>query len=366
MRIRYSQWTEHSQTAEQHLQQLLRLFTFLLLQTNADAEEALELLQELNRRYGTMGEMTMDEFIEFLRAQGYVEERTQGRLEPTAKALQRLRTEALQEIFRTLRKSDLGFHETVHSGEGIEWLPETRPYSFGDQPSNIDPTETLTNALLRSSDLSSFQLQQDDIRVHETEHLTSCATVLLIDVSHSMILYGEDRITPAKQVALALAELIRTRYPKDTLEVVIFGDEARRISVADIPYITVGPFHTNTRDGLRLARMLLRRCRDANKQIFMLTDGKPSAIFDDNGRLYKNAFGLDPRIVNKTLQEAVACRRDGIVISTFMLARDPYLVNFVDELTRANRGRAFYCGLRHLGETVLVDYILNRRKTFRM
>lgn len=366
MRIRYSQWTPQSQTAEQELQNLLRMFSFLLLQTNGDAEEALEILQELQERYGAQSSITMDEFIEFLRAQGYLEENAQGQLHPTAKAIQLLRMQALQEIFRSLRKSDLGSHETVHSGDGIEWLPETRPYTFGDQLSTIDPTETLTNALLRSDDLANFQLQQEDIRVHETEHLTSCATVLLIDVSHSMILYGEDRITPAKQVALALVELIRTRYPKDTLEVVIFGDEARRVSVADIPFITVGPFHTNTRDGLRLARMLLRRCRDANKQIFMLTDGKPSAIFEDDGRLYKNAFGLDPRIVNKTLQEARACRRDGIVISTFMLARDPYLVNFVEELTRVNRGRAFYCGLRRLGETVLVDYILNRRKTFRM
>ncbi|MDW7996368.1 MAG: hypothetical protein RMJ46_01645 [Bacteroidota bacterium] len=231
MRIRYSQWTERSTTAEQELRQLLRLFSLLLLQANANAEEALEALQELNQRYGAMGQITMDEFVDFLKTQGYIEEDAQGRVEATAKALQRLRTEALQEIFRTLRKSDIGSHETVHSGEGIEWLPETRPYTFGDQLGNIDPTETLTNALLRSSDLINFQLQQDDIRVHETEHLTSCATVLLIDVSHSMILYGEDRITPAKQVALALAELIRTRYPKDTLEVVIFGDEARRLDI---------------------------------------------------------------------------------------------------------------------------------------
>jgi len=366
MRIRYSQWTEQSQTAEQQLQHLLRLFSFLLLQANADAEEALEQLRELWQQHAGSGTLTMDQFIEFLRTHGYVQQDSHGHLEPTAKALQFLRMQALQEIFRTLRKSDLGTHETVHSGEGIEWLPETRPYTFGDQLSLIDPTETLTNALLRTTDPSDLQLHYEDLRVHETEHLTSCATVLLLDVSHSMILYGEDRITPAKQVALALAELIRTRYPKDILEVVIFGDEARRISIADIPFVTVGPFHTNTRDGLRLARTLLRQCRNANKQIFMLTDGKPSAIFDEAGRLYKNAFGLDPRIVAKTLDEAVACRRDGIVITTFMLARDPYLVNFVEELTRANRGRAFYCGLRRLGETVLVDYILNRRKTFPM
>ncbi len=366
MRIRYSRWTEHAETAEHHLRRLLRSFAFLLLQTNGDAEEALELLRITWQNSPAATTLTMDQFIDFVRAQGYLQQNAQGQLEPTAKALQLLRMQALEEIFRSLRKSDLGLHETVHSGQGVEWLPETRPYSFGDQPSLIDATETLTNALLRTPDIATFQLHYDDVRVHETEHLTSCATVVLLDVSHSMVLYGEDRMTPAKLVALALAELIRTRYPKDTLEVVIFGDEARRISVADIPFVTAGPFHTNTRDGLRLARAILRRCQDANKQIFMLTDGKPSAIFDEAGRLYKNAFGLDPRIVAKTLDEAVACRRDGIVISTFMLARDPYLVNFVEELTRVNRGRAFYCGLRRLGETVFVDYILNRRKTFRM
>jgi uncharacterized protein with von Willebrand factor type A (vWA) domain len=186
----------------------------------------------------------------------------------------------------------------------------------------------------------------------------------MLDISHSMILYGEDRITPAKQVALALSELIRQKFPKDYLALVVFGDDAKLVSLAELPFLNVGPFHTNTRAGLQLARNLLRRKKIANKQIFMVTDGKPSAIFDDHGRLYKNSFGLDPRIVNKTLDEAVACRREKVTISTFMVARDPYLINFIEELTKANQGRAYYSKLDNLGEYVFVDYIRNRRKKF--
>ena len=197
------------------------------------------------------------------------------------------------------------------------------------------------------------------------EHQTTCATVLMIDISHSMILYGEDRITPAKQVALALSELIMTRFPKDYIALITFGDDAQLVSINELPFLTVGPYHTNTRAGLQLARDLLRRRGgNVNKQIFMVTDGKPSAIFEPSGRLYKNSFGLDPKIVNKTLDEAVACRRERIPITTFMVARDPYLVNFVEELTKANHGWAYYSSLNNLGGFVFVDYIRNRRKKF--
>ncbi|HLP17164.1 MAG TPA: VWA domain-containing protein, partial [Bacteroidota bacterium] len=198
----------------------------------------------------------------------------------------------------------------------------------------------------------------------ETENLSSCATVLMIDISHSMILYGEDRITPAKQVGLALAQLIMSKYSKDYLALVTFGDEARLVSLNELPFLNVGPFHTNTRAGLQMARQLLRRCGKANKQIFMITDGKPSAINEPNGQLYKNSFGLDPKIVNKTLDEAVACRRDKITISTFMIARDAYLINFIEELTKANKGRAYYSSLSNLGQFIFVDYIRNRKKFF--
>jgi Ca-activated chloride channel homolog len=188
--------------------------------------------------------------------------------------------------------------------------------------------------------------------------------VLMLDISHSMILYGEDRITPAKQVGLALSELIMTKFPRDYIALVVFGDDAKLVSINELPFLNVGPYHTNTRAGLQLARNLLRRCGNVNKQIFMITDGKPSAMFDDAGRLYKNSFGLDPKIVNKTLDEAVACRREKITISTFMVARDPYLINFVEELTKANHGRAYYSSLNNLGQFIFVDYIRNRRKRF--
>ena len=246
---------------------------------------------------------------------------------------------------------------------GVERMSETKKWTPGNTPTNIDLTTTLTNAFIRGG-IEDFTLKEEDLEVYETEHITSCATVLMLDISHSMILYGEDRITPAKQVALALSELIMQKYPKDFLALVVFGDDAKLVSIAELPFLSVGPFHTNTRAGLQLARNLLRRCRTVNKQIFMITDGKPSAIYDESGRLYKNSFGLDPRIVNKTLDEAVACRREQITISTFMVARDPYLINFVDELTKANKGRAYYSRLQNLGEFIFVDYIRNRRKRF--
>jgi uncharacterized protein with von Willebrand factor type A (vWA) domain len=228
-------------------------------------------------------------------------------------------------------------------------------------PTNIDLTSTMTNAFKRDG-IDNFSLKEEDLEVYETENLSSCATVVMIDISHSMILYGEDRITPAKQVALALAELIRTKFPKDYLACITFGDDAQLISLAEIPFLEVGPFHTNTRAGLQMARSLLRKCGNVNKQIFMITDGKPSAMFDDAGRLYKNAFGLDPKIVNKTIDEAVQCRREKITISTFMIARDPYLINFIEELTHANKGRAYFSALGNLGQFIFVDYIKNRRK----
>ncbi len=365
MKFVYSRWRPDSETEEQKMQRLLDLFSYVLLQVNANADEAIEILRQLEERYGILSDMTMDDYIQMLKAQGMIQEGEDSKLKASSKSLKKLRTDALNEIFRHLKKSDFGGHETPFNGSGVERLADTRDYVFGDQASNIDVTQTMRNALIRENELDRFSLHEDDIRVHETEHLSSCATVLMIDISHSMILYGEDRITPAKQVAMALAELISTKYPKDLLEVIVFGDEARRVQVSDIPFIEVGPFHTNTRDGLRMARQILKRAKGVNKQIFMVTDGKPSAMFDDAGRLYKNPYGLDVRIINKTLDEAVAARREGITISTFMVAQDNYLKNFVEDLTRANKGRAFYSGLDGLGQSLFVDYIANRRKNIR-
>ena len=214
---------------------------------------------------------------------------------------------------------------------------------------------------MKRGGVEEISLSEEDLEVYETEHLSSCATMLLIDISHSMILYGEDRITPAKQVALALTELILTRYPKDTLRVGTFGDEAREIAISDIPYLQVGPFHTNTRAGLEMAQTILEGTRQANRQIFMVTDGKPTAI-TENGEVYKNPYGFDPKILAQTLEAAAACRKAGITITTFMLATDPELVNFVDEMTKLNKGRAYFASADKLGEFLFADYIRNKRR----
>ncbi|MFA5832025.1 MAG: VWA domain-containing protein [Bacteroidota bacterium] len=363
MKFLYSKWNENSSTDEQRLEQLTKLFNYLVLQTSGDVEEALQWLRQLAEEYGMFDEnMSMEELIQKLKEAGIIEE-VNSNFELTTKGIQKIRQDALKEIFSSLKKNPMGNHETPNTGNGVERLSETKKWTFGDMPTNIDLTATITNALKRDG-IDDFNLQEDDLEVYETESLASCATVLMIDISHSMILYGEDRITPAKQVALALAELIQTKFPKDFLACVTFGDDASLISLAEIPFLQVGPFHTNTRSGLQMARNLLRKCGNVNKQIFMITDGKPSAMFDDSGRLYKNSFGLDPKIVNKTLDEAVQCRREKITISTFMIAQDPYLINFVEELTKANKGRAYYSSLNNLGEFLFVDYIRNRRKKF--
>src|SRR2546425_2084039 len=363
MRFRYSKWTPQSMTDEQRLQSLASLFSYLLIQTSGDVEEAIEWLRQLAQEYGILDEnLTIEGLIEKLKEMGIIEEAKEI-LKLTTKGVQRIRQDALREIFTSLRKGGIGYHETPQTGTGIDRLSETKKWTIGDAPTNIDLTSTLTNAFKRGG-IEEFTLEEDDLEVYETEHMTSCATVLMLDISHSMILYGEDRITPAKQVALALSELIMQKYPRDYLALVVFGDEAKLMSLSELPFLNVGPYHTNTRAGLQLARDLLRRRKTVNKQIFMVTDGKPSAIFDDSGRLYKNSFGLDPRIVNKTLDEAVQCRREKIAISTFMVARDPYLINFVEELTKANHGRAYYSQLQNLGQFIFVDYIRNRRKKF--
>ncbi len=231
--------------------------------------------------------------------------------------------------------------------------------------SNLDVTGTLSNAFRHGSGIGAdFRVREDDFQVFETDHHASMATCLMIDLSHSMILYGEDRITPARKTALALAQLITTRYPKDTLDIVAFGNDAWEVEIKDLPYLNVGPFHTNTRAGLQRARDILRRRKNRNKQIFMITDGKPSCHFE-KGRMYRNAYGLDRKIINKVLDEGAICRREGIPITTFMIAKDPYLQGFVRELTEVNQGRAYYAGLDELGGFLFEDYARNRRKTVR-
>jgi Ca-activated chloride channel homolog len=363
VRIRYSRWRPDDATDDRRLEQMVSLFSHLLIRTNGDANEALEWLKMIAEEYGLFEEgMTMDDIVQKLREMGLIEDAGTG-VQLTPRGVQRIRQDALREVFTSLKKGSPGVHETPFTGLGAERTSETKPYQFGDQPTNIDLTSTLTNAFRRGG-IGDITLREEDLEVYETEYQAGCATVLMIDISHSMVLYGEDRITPAKQVALALAELIQTRYPRDFLALVTFGDDARLVSLNELPFLGAGPYHTNTRAGLQLARDLLRRTGAANKQIFMVTDGKPSAIFEPSGRLYKNSWGLDPRIVNKTLDEAVACRREKIPITTFMVAQDPYLVSFVEELTKSNHGRAYFSSLGKLGETVFVDYIRNRKKKF--
>jgi len=301
----------------------------------------------------------LEAFFAQLEEQSHFARDAQGQAILTSLGERRIRRSAFDEIFSSLRRGGVGYHPVQAAGEGVEPLPETRAYRFGDEIHRIDPMRSVHNALKRTH--GGLELEEQDLEVHETEHLTSCATILAIDISHSMILYGEDRITPAKKVALALTELITTRYPKDHLGVILFGDRAERLSLSDLPYIEAGPYHTNTREALQLARTLLQRSKQPNKQIFLITDGKPSAI-TEGGQVYKNPFGLDLKIVNRTLEEVDACRRQKIVITTFMLATDPQLTEFVERLTEVNRGRAYFASPYDLGEFILADYIRHRRR----
>jgi Ca-activated chloride channel homolog len=369
MFFRYSAWDEerHGQHGSP-FDRLLDLFQQLLYHTGGDAAEALRWLTQLDQRYGLSdGGMGIGDFIEELKNRGYLEQDEEtGVLQITSRTERGLRERSLEEIFTRLRKSGRGRHKTPYAGAGDERLPESRPFQFGDDLHHLDVTGTLSNAFRRSGNASGdgFSLHEDDLEVFETDHHTGVATVLMIDLSHSMVLYGEDRITPARKTALALAELITTRYPKDTLDIVAFGDDAWEVEIKDLPYLQVGPYHTNTRAGLQRARQLLRRRKNRNKQVFMITDGKPSAHFE-NGRLYKNSYGLDRKIVNKVLDEAAVCRREGITITTFMIARDPYLQQFVRQLTETNHGRAYYAGLDELGGFLFEDYVRHRRKRVR-
>ncbi len=341
---------------------LLRLFNQLVLATGGDVEEAMDWMRYLQREGHISPEVDLEAFFASLEDQQLVQRDGEGGMQLTSGGERRIRRSAFEEIFSGLDRSGPGYHPIHAAGEGIERQPETRPYKFGDDIHLLDSARSLQNSMRRNE--GEFNLGEEDLEVFETEHLTSCATVVAIDISHSMILYGEDRITPAKKVALALTELITTKYPKDHLSVILFGDRAEQVALGDLPYINAGPFHTNTREGLQLARGLLSRQKQPNKQIFLITDGKPSAI-TENGRIYKNPFGLDMKIVNLTLDEADVCRRQKVVITTFMLATDPMLTQFVEKLTQINRGRAYFASPYNLGEFILADYIRNRRRRVR-
>jgi uncharacterized protein with von Willebrand factor type A (vWA) domain len=356
--FRYEKWDEELLRRLREQGRLWDLFRQLLLRANGNVEQALRWLGNLKAQGYLDPSTDLDGFARALE-EGRLVTREHGFPTLTPAGERMIRADALNRVFDGLRRGAAGEHRTPHAGDGGDRLPETRPYEFGEDVSALDVQRTLHNSLLRTG--SELRLGEQDFEVNETEHQTSCATVLLLDISHSMVLYGEDRITPAKTVALAMAELIRTRYPKDSLQVCLFGDDAVEVSVRELPRVSAGPYHTNTRAALQLAQRLLLRKKHPNRQIFMVTDGKPSAIREE-GRLYKNPFGLDPRIVGATLEEAAACRRNRIMITTFMLTREPSLVDFINTLTRVNRGRAYFSSADDLGSSVFVDYLRNRKK----
>ncbi len=363
MRIRYLDWSSSRGPVAERLKLLRKLFGYLLVREDGDVDRALEILRMLGERHGLFDEeLSFDDFKKWLLDRRVVAESPSG-LSLTPRGERFVRAESLRQVFSGLKPGAAGDHRTPHGGRGTERLTETRPYRFGDDPDEIDFVRSYKNALGRGVG-ERLRLTEDDLEVYETERFVSVATCLLLDISHSMILYGEDRITPAKRVALALAEFIRTRYPKDALHVILFGDTAQEVSLRDLTYAGVGPYHTNTCAALALARRILARKKHANRQIFMITDGKPSALFED-GELYLNPFGLDRKIVNKTLDEAAECRRYGIPITTFMIASDPYLVQFIDRLTELNRGQAFYADLDDLEGMVFKDYMQNRERRVR-
>ncbi len=292
--------------------------------------------------------------------------------EVTDKALDFLGYRALRDLLGSLGKSSFGRHDTREQATGIETIAAPKAYEFGDAL-NLDAASTLLNAVRRSvrSDRPSqrrngplkLEVTHEDLMVSQGEYQSSCATVLMLDCSHSMILYGEDRFTPAKRVALALAQLIRTQFPGDALSVVLFHDSAEEIPLAQLGRVRVGPYYTNTREGLRLARRVLDRQRKDMRQIIMITDGKPSALTQPDGRIYKNAFGLDPFIVAETCAEVAACRKSGIMINTFMLARDYDLVSFVRRVADICKGKAYFTTPYTLGQYVLMDYVNKKTKT---
>jgi uncharacterized protein with von Willebrand factor type A (vWA) domain len=344
---------------------LLKVFMQLVTITSGDVTEALNWMNELDRQYNLTGEeYGMGDFIDEMKEKGFIKENQDGSvISLTSKSEMTIRRQSLEEIFGKLKKSARGNHRTPFSGQGDEITSDRREYNFGDTLDQIDMTDSIKNAQINHG-IDDFKLTEKDLEIEERDYKALTSTVLMIDVSHSMVLYGEDRITPAKKVAMALSELITTKYPKDTLDIIAFGNDAWPIEIKDLPYLEVGPFHTNTVAGLQLAHNILRRRKTNNKQIFMITDGKPTCL-KLGAKYYKNSFGLDRKIINKTLDEAAICRKHNILVTTFMIARDPYLQQFVREFTKINNGRAYYSNLTGLGDFLFEDYIRNRRKRLR-
>jgi len=354
-----------------------------LLPDDQLSEEMRELLQNSDALTNQQVRDLIDQLVERLTQEGYIspqppqvtpppeqtprghlggpnDRETHARFEITDKALDFLGFKTLKDLLASLGKSSFGRHDTRDLATGVESGGVSRQYEFGDTL-NLDLSATLFNAVRREGVKVPIALDYPDLMVHQCEYQSSCATVLMLDCSHSMILYGEDRFTPAKKVALALSHLIRTQYPGDSLHLVLFHDSAEEVPIGDLARVQVGPYYTNTREGLRMAQRILQRQKKDMRQIVMITDGKPSALTLEDGRIYKNAFGLDPFVVTQTLEEVGKCKRAGILISTFMLATDYSLVHFVQKVTEMCRGKAYFTTPYTLGQYLLMDYM--QRKT---
>jgi Ca-activated chloride channel homolog len=358
-------FTHYNKPNQSPFDRLFGVFKQLLTHTSGDFNEAISWLTELDKEYKlTDADYGIGDFIQDLKDKGYIkdDEPGSGNIIITPKTEQAIRQQALEKIFGKLKKGKNGNHATKHTGNGDDISSDTRPFQFGDSLEQISMLESFKNAQINNG-IGDFIMTENDLEVKEKEHKSQSSTVLMIDISHSMILYGEDRITPAKNVAMALAELIKQKYPKDTLDIIVFGDDAWPIEIKDLPYLQVGPYHTNTVAGLELAMDLLRRRKNANKQIFMITDGKPTCL-KENGGYYKNSFGLDRKILTKCLTLAQSCRRLKIPITTFMVASDEYLKEFVHNFTEANNGKAFYTSLQGLGEYIFEDFERNKKNKF--
>ncbi|HXM20542.1 MAG TPA: VWA domain-containing protein [Terriglobales bacterium] len=366
---------------EQTLDDLRRAIEQALLDSDLLDEQMRQQLQQMQME-GTLDEL-IDQLIERMQQEDYIsideaqpqdpsrqsgvggqvgDAQQQVKFEITDKSLDFLGFKTLRDLMGSLGKSSFGRHDTRDLATGIEASGASRLYEFGDTL-NLDIAATLSSAIQREGLKLPLNIEYSDLQVHQCEYQSSCATVLMLDCSHSMILYGEDRFTPAKKVAMALSHLIRTQYPGDSLSLILFHDSAEEVPLSQLARVKVGPYYTNTREGLRLAQRILQRQRKDMKQIVMITDGKPSALTLEDGRIYKNAFGLDPLVVSQTLEEVSKCKRAGVLINTFMLASDYGLVQFVQKVTEMCRGKAYFTTPYTLGQYLLMDYMSRKTKT---
>jgi Ca-activated chloride channel family protein len=364
---------------EHSLEELRRAIERALLEGDLLNDELREQLQQMQGK-GSLEEL-IEQLIERMQQEDYIsidqphdpanrssvggqvgDAQQQARFEITDKSLDFLGYKTLRDLLGSLGKSSFGRHDTRDMATGIEASGASRLYEFGDTL-NLDITATLSSAIQREGLSVPLNIEYSDLQVHQCEYQSSCATVLMLDCSHSMILYGEDRFTPAKKVAMALSHLLRTQYPGDSLSLVLFHDSAEEVPLSQLARVQVGPYYTNTREGLRLAQRILQRQRKDMKQIVMITDGKPSALTLEDGRIYKNAFGLDPLVVSQTLEEVSKCKRAGVLINTFMLASDYGLVQFVQKVTEMCRGKAYFTTPYTLGQYLLMDYMSRKTKT---